>query len=127
MVYIIEAASERQRRMEVRSTLEAAQELAKVWRGCEWFAWAVSELFIYEASEYGGSPVIRERWANNIFTGESSQEWHRDGQRIRNRDGQSVVVRFACASCGKRLQAKDADAGKLSKCTGCGEVTQIPA
>jgi HEAT repeat protein len=39
----------------------------------------------------------------------------------------SATIVFACGSCGKRLKAKIANAGKKLKCPGCGTMTVFPA
>jgi hypothetical protein len=36
------------------------------------------------------------------------------------------MIRFACASCGKKLHAKDELAGRTAKCPNCGKPFQIP-
>src|SRR5207248_10541781 len=82
MVYVVEAIGEWQRRMEVRPTLAEARELAKAWRGDAWFLWASCELFIYEGPAQGGPLAARERWSNDVFAGETHQQWEGSGRRV---------------------------------------------
>ncbi len=37
------------------------------------------------------------------------------------------MIQFTCASCGKRVRAKDELAGRMAKCPGCGQPIRIPA
>ena len=37
------------------------------------------------------------------------------------------MIQLTCASCGKRLHAKDELAGRMAKCPGCGQPIHIPA
>jgi hypothetical protein len=38
-----------------------------------------------------------------------------------------VSIKFVCEDCGKQLRARDQDAGKRTRCTGCAKVQRIPA
>ncbi len=38
-----------------------------------------------------------------------------------------MAIRFSCSACGKRLAVKDDNAGRRSKCPGCGGEILIPA